>query len=252
MDFPRLEAPIVLVHGLFGFDKIQVGSVTIANYFPGILEALQAAGNRVFIPSLSPTGPVVERAGQLLDFLRHNCPYEKVHLFGHSMGGLDCRYLISRLGMAEQVLTLTTLGTPHNGTPFADWAIGKVEWLVKPALELLNVPHQAFYDLTIAKCREFNEQTPVMENVRYYSVAAEHDGSLASPEWLLSYGIVKEAEGANDGVVSIASACYSKKLEDFEIWPGNHLTLVNWKNSRGIESLTRWRMLIERWKKAGY
>ena len=74
MDFPRLEAPIVLVHGLFGFDKIQVGSVTIANYFPGILEALQAAGNRVFIPSLSPTGPVVERAGQLLDFLRPNCP----------------------------------------------------------------------------------------------------------------------------------------------------------------------------------
>ena len=42
---PRLDAPIVLVHGLFGFDKITVGSFTVANYFPGILEGLQAAVN---------------------------------------------------------------------------------------------------------------------------------------------------------------------------------------------------------------
>ena len=249
MNYPRLDAPIVLVHGLFGFDKIQVGSVTIANYFPGILEALQAAGNRVFVPSLSPTAGIADRAAQLLAFLRDNCPYEKVHLFAHSMGGLDCRYMISRLGKADQVLTLTTLGTPHRGTPFADWALGKVEWLVKPVLNLLHVPHQAFYDLTIAKCREFNELTKDAENVRYYSVAAEHDGSLASPEWLLSYGIVKEAEGPNDGVVSVASARYG---EDCEIWPGDHFTLVNWKTIKGGEPLDKWRELMERWKKAGF
>ena len=84
---------------------------------------------------------------------------------------------------------------------------------------------------------------------RLYSVAAEHDGSLASPEWLLSYGIVKEAEGPNDGVVSVASARYG---EDCGIWPGDHFTLVNWKTIKGGEPLDKWRELMERWKKAGF
>jgi len=40
------------------------------------------------------------------------------------MGGLDSRHAISlRLGLAERVLTLTTLGTPHRGTAFADWGV---------------------------------------------------------------------------------------------------------------------------------
>ena len=43
-----------------------------------------------------------------------------VHLIGHSLGGLDSRFLISKLGMADRVLSLTTIGTPHHGTPLAD------------------------------------------------------------------------------------------------------------------------------------
>jgi len=37
----------------------------------------------------------------------------KVHLFAHSMGGLDARHMITHLGMANRVRTLTTIGTPH-------------------------------------------------------------------------------------------------------------------------------------------
>ena len=54
------------------------------------------------------------------------------------MGGLDSRYMISKLDMADRVLSLTTLGTPHRGTAFADWAVGKVEKVVRPALEFLR------------------------------------------------------------------------------------------------------------------
>ncbi len=240
---PRLDDPIVLVHGLFGFDKIQVGAFTVANYFPGIVEALQEAGNRVFVPSLSPTAGVEERAKQLRDFLRKACPYDKVHLIAHSMGGLDARYMISRLGMAPHVASLTTLGTPHRGSAFADWAVSKVEWLVKPTLTFLSMPHQAFYDLTSARCREFNELTPNAPGVRYFSVAAEHDGGR--PEWLLSHSVVKNAEGANDGVVSLASAQHG---EACDIWPGDHFSLVNWNAPRAqpSETLERWKRLIER------
>ena len=77
----------------------------------------------MFVPWLSPTGGVADRAQQLKDFIDRVSPAEPVHLFAHSMGGLDARYMISCLGMAQRVLTLTTLGTPHRGTAFADWGI---------------------------------------------------------------------------------------------------------------------------------
>ena len=241
----RLDIPIVLVHGLFGFDRVNLGSVTVANYFPGIVERLQDAGNRVFVPCLSPTAGVCERAAQLKDFLRRHCPYDKVHLIAHSMGGLDARYMISRLDMASQVETLTTLGTPHRGTAFADWALTKVEWLVKPALQMIKIPHDAFYDLTTLRCREFNETTPNAPGVRYYSIGAEHDGCLAGIEWLLSHAIVKEIEGPNDGVVSLVSAHFG---ESFDVWPGDHFSLVNWNTPRcnHADILARWKRLIER------
>jgi len=55
----------------------------------------------------------------------------KFHLIAHSMGGLDCRYLISHLQPSDEnrkgskgngcrVASLTTIGTPHRGSPFAD------------------------------------------------------------------------------------------------------------------------------------
>src|SRR5262245_61810981 len=137
MNVPRLRAPIVLVHGLLGFDEVRVGAKVLARYFHGIPEALRAPGNAVHVARLSPTRGVAARAAQLRDFLDRVSPDQPVHLFGHSMGGLDARYMISRLGMAERVLTLTTLGTPHSGSPFADWAVGKLARIVCPVLDLL-------------------------------------------------------------------------------------------------------------------
>src|SRR5437016_2942074 len=208
MIVPKLRSPIVLVHGLLGYDRVKLGGWIIASYFSKIPELLTASGNRVLIAQLSPTGGVTERAGQLKLFLNREAPDEPVHLLAHSMGGLDARYLISRLGMAARVLTLTTIGTPHRGTAFADWGLSRFGRLLKPVCERLAVPFQAFDDLTIARCRAFNEEVPDVPGVRYFSVAGRHEGDWLSPEWQLSHGIVMRAEGANDGIVSLAYATY--------------------------------------------
>ena len=42
--------------------------------------------------------------------------YERMHVVGHSLGGLIARYYVTRLGGDERVHTLVTLGTPHSGT----------------------------------------------------------------------------------------------------------------------------------------
>jgi len=227
MIVPRLRAPIILVHGLFGFDSLKMGNWVLADYFPGIPEALREAGNRVLVARVSPTGGIADRAAQLKEFLDRESPHEPVHLFGHSMGGLDSRYMIARLGMAGRVLSLTTLGTPHRGSPFADWGMRRFARLVSPVLDFLGLPYQAIKDLTVASCREFNRQTPDAPGVRYFSVAGRFRPDWLTPEWHLPASIIDRAEGDNDGVVSVASARYG---EGCEVWEGDHLALVNWSH----------------------
>ena len=248
---PKLDAPIVLVHGLFGFDRLEVLGVKLADYFPGIADCIRAAGNRVLIPILSPTKGVAERAAQLKDYLLRESPGQPVHILAHSMGGLDARYMISRLDMADAVLSLTTLGTPHAGSLVADWVVRNLEWLFRPVFHFFGVATRAFYDMTTASCRKFNEEVPNAAKVHYYSVAGRCEG-LRSHEWLFPYFIINSfqnfgyvllllefslfgpfvyrTEGPNDGVVSIASARFG---EWQEIWEGDHLSLVNWLHPTG-------------------
>jgi triacylglycerol lipase len=225
MIIPRLRAPIVLVHGLFGFDQVRLGPWVLVDYFPGIPEALRAAGNNVFVARLSPTGSIAARAAQLKRLLDQRFPGEAVHLIAHSMGGLDSRYLISRLGMSHRVLSLTTLGTPHRGCPVADCAVRYLAAFLWPVLAYCGIPVDAFHDLSLGPCERFNQEVPDSPNVRYFSVAGRFQLSWLTPGWFLPSWLVSRREGPNDGVVSVASATYG---ENCEVWDGDHFSLVNW------------------------
>src|SRR5262249_11294665 len=218
VNMAQLRGPIVLVHGLFGFDQLRLGSLRV-EYFHGIPGALRQAGNRVFVARASPTGGVVRRAEPLRDFLLCRSPAAPVHIIAHSMGGLDARYMISRLGMAGHVLSLTTLGTPHCGSPFADWALARFVRLMAPFFDHFCLPREGFTDLTVASCRDFNEQTPDAKGVRYFSVAGRFHCRWFNPSWRLSAPLVEKLEGPNDGIVSVASATWG---ESCELWEGDH------------------------------
>ena len=48
--------------------------------------------------------------------------FERIHIIGHSLGGLIARYYVTRLGGDARVHTLITLGTPHRGS-YAAYAV---------------------------------------------------------------------------------------------------------------------------------
>ena len=48
--------------------------------------------------------------------------FERIHIIGHSLGGLIARYYVTRLGGDARVHTLITLGTPHQGS-YAAYAV---------------------------------------------------------------------------------------------------------------------------------
>jgi len=132
-----LKYPVVLCHGLFGFDKKGPESIPFlqVNYWNRIKKYLEQLGCKVLVPKVSPAGGVKYRAHELNKFIEANFPNQKVHLIAHSMGGLDCRYLITHVKPSSyKVLTLTTLSTPHRGSPFMDWCRKKfgVGWIRDP------------------------------------------------------------------------------------------------------------------------
>ena len=71
----------------------------------------------------------------------------------------------------------------------------------------------------------------------------------------MPYNIILNSEGENDGVVAVESARYGKA---FEIWEGDHLSLVNWLNPiasyRGTwrDPVPRYGALLQRLADLGY
>lgn len=226
---PALRAPIVLVHGLCGFRAVKVGARVMKEYFRGIPKQLAAGGNRVFAAKVGPTDGVARRAADLKRYILDELPDEPVHLIGHSLGGLDARYMVSRLGMEDRVLSVTTVGTPHRGTAFADWGWQRLSRWAVPLLHGVGLSHEAFVDLRTDSCARFNDLVPDAPGVRYHSVAGVCEPPWLGAEWRFTHAIVNRAEGPNDGVVSVASAAWG---ESAEVWAGDHLNLVNWPNRR--------------------
>jgi triacylglycerol lipase len=234
MSGPNVQAPIVLVHGILGFNELHLGGQKIGDYFRGIREALLDAGNTVpNPPQLNPAGSVEQRAEDLAKYLNNDDLADRqVHLLAHSMGGLDARRMIARQNraMADRVLTLTTLGTPHHGTPVADVGIAVFGPLLQ-VLVLLNVDLRGFFDLTTQQATEFNKANPDAPNVRYFSIAGDFTPKPPAPFFLgdllkLPHDIIRQqGGGANDGLVPVTSATHGQFLGT---WPADHFRLINW------------------------
>ena len=116
--------PILLVHGI------------VDNH--SIFAVLDRALRRRGFSDLSSfdygllTTDVRRAAGQLataIETLVNSSGYERIHVIGHSLGGLISRYYAQRLGGHAHVHTLVTLGTPHQGTELA--RIGKAFPLIR-------------------------------------------------------------------------------------------------------------------------
>lgn len=247
----RLQAPIVLAHGLFGFDRIGVGRLTLTAYFRGIPESLRVLGNRVLSTQVPAIAGVHARARRLGEQIDAAFPGEPVHVIGHSMGGLDARLLASDPAWAGRILTLSTIGTPHLGSSLADFAkirAGRIYRL----LETLGIDHRGFLDVTTRSARAFHESVAVPADVRCFSIAGvPQDEDVCWPLRRLNAALA-ELEGPNDGLVSAQSACaFGERLDP---WPLDHLGQMNWltANSQETSPLELYRALVVHLAHLGY
>ncbi len=222
--------PVVLHHGVMGFSNLLNGPLRMS-YFSGIDRAIADRGHPLIVSHVHPTAGIETRARQLKETILRQLEIQghskaRVLVIGHSMGGLDARYMIARLGMEEHVAALLTITTPHRGSPYADWCVRHLGQRLG-GFQLMNVlgwDVQAASDLTTKSCRRFNQEIRDSPNVRYFSVSASRPWHRVPPFALHAFKVVYDAEGENDCLVSVKSSTWGTHLG---VWPADHFHTVN-------------------------
>ncbi|GMM53560.1 triglyceride lipase [Maudiozyma humilis] len=259
--------PVILCHGLSGFDTlILIPSISMlvnvivkaidsnnsenfvpaddknileVEYWTGVRELLESKGCTVFTARVPPFGSIEERASTLNSSLNsitrqlnlQNQPI-KFNFIAHSMGGLDCRYLISRIPQEDKqygVASLTTLSTPHGGSEVADFMVNQFEKVRSSLNNKGPLLPMCYYQLTTYYAQYFNDITPDDGNVKYFSY-----GAYFSPKWYssfnLTWSIINYATDGepNDGMVTVKSSHWGKYMGTLP--NTDHLDIINWRN----------------------
>ena len=238
---------LILIHGIVGFHGL-----FRAGYMQAIgdhlAHAFKAMPLRVFLTNAAPASGILSRVPlmrqQILDAFDSGelDANARTHIFAHSMGGLDARYLLSPANpnhLGERVSSLTQIGVPNRGTPIVDFLVG--EWRQNPVqdvieqlsqtmlsiLRAMQVDAEGIQDLTSDDLREFNQIYRDHPNVYYFSVAGVGRSGWAATSRVLSplYEITTLLSGErNDGLVSLSSAQWGPAAA--EEWPADHADLI--------------------------
>ncbi len=248
--------PIVLVHGLFGFDSL----LGVYDYWYGIGDELKAGGAKVYTASVSSANSSEVRGEQLirdLDRLRAITGAQKFNLLGHSHGGPTIRYVASV--RPDLVASATLTGAPNTGSPVAD-GISNTLPVGSPLRSLVagfvnafatfigalsgNLDPQnslaALGSLNTNGARAFNSRHPqgmpttscgsgaaVVNNVRYYSMGGTSvlTNILDISDAPLAAGALFFGFEQNDGLVGRCSSHWGTVLRDDYGW--NHVDEIN-------------------------
>jgi triacylglycerol lipase len=212
---PRLRHPVVLAHGVLGFDEISIAGRR-HRYFRNIADQLASFGTEFHHPRLPGAASVAVRAGTLVSLVRE-LPGQRVNVIAHSMGGLDARYAISQLGLADRVASLVTIGSPHHGTPLADFPLSRA------TARLLRFA--AVRDLGSSALERFNREVRDVPGIAYCSVVASSDLANTNPLLWPTHAYLSKRSGANDGIVPSASQRWGRVLREIK---ADHWAQVGW------------------------
>lgn len=210
------------------------------DYFRGLqAHVAEASGHAVLFPEVPPIGTCEDRARVLADAIQRAYPDGAVHIIAHSMGGLDSRTLIARnlqgLSNPGRVASLTTVSTPHRGSPVADLLAGPrpdgprrlLYDGISQAIGLLGVDTGALANLTTERALRVPDAVQTHPHIHYRSYfASGRPGPLPTCFALApTHHYIHAVTGQeNDGVVALDSARYGEFQEPF--WRCDHVDMI--------------------------
>ncbi len=254
-DDARTIYPIVLAHGLTGFDHI--GPL---EYFRGIPQRLRAHGATVFVTQVSAFNASEVRGEQLLaqvEAIVRQTGARKVNLIGHSQGGHSVRYVAAK--RPDLVASVTVVASPVMGSEAADafagwhgthpwayaamlaWARGQAaftDWATGNPLP--QDPVAALASLTTIGTADFNRRFPAgvpvqpcgegaheAQGIRYYSWSGVGSfyRALNPSDYLMALTQKTFHKEVSDGLVGRCASHLGQVIRDD--YPMNHFHAVN-------------------------
>lgn len=167
---------------------------------------MEVLGYECIVPNLPLTFKEFDYASAILEEIleeqvqSHLAKGEKIHLVGHSTGGLVIRKLIAETKYAPKIGRCVLIATPNKGSKLATIA-GKIKPLVKVYKTLKSLDY------------EYIEQT------NFATKAEIEIAAIAGNLNNLFLGNLMQAE--NDGRVEVASVYYPE-LKDYLTLPFGH------------------------------
>ncbi len=242
-EFPQYNLiqtryPVFLCHG-FG----AIGSLVKPSPLHDPCMLMREHGVIAIAPNVVPYASIETRAKNWVRLINTFCDtyrYEKVNVVAHSMGGLDMRHALSHLNIANRVVSLTTVATPHHGTFLADLILKTPEIITEKLSDVVDwfgdsvYPREKSEVLSSVEqlCRDyiqnkFNPSTPDLEGFPYFSYSAAvgkgTDYSL-NPVFLFQNTQIYGKESTNDSFVSVKSAQWGEHLGTA---PLSHMNQIN-------------------------
>lgn len=260
----KTKYPIVLVHGIFFRDWKHV------NYWGRIPAELKRNGARVYYGGQQSAASIENNAKELKKNIQDVMEKEgvdKVNIIAHSKGGLDARYMISKLGMDKHVASLTTVNTPNRGTPLVNRLLKVVpdrtaRFVAKKYNETfkkLGDENPDFLagveELSEENIAKMNKDLKNKKGVLYQSVGSE----MVSPKstvlpLTLGYAIISLDGEDNDGLVPVESFVNGKYLGTIKTEEGiGHGDMIDMtrRNLKGFDVREFYVKLVEDLKKKG-
>ncbi|TEB21488.1 alpha/beta-hydrolase [Coprinellus micaceus] len=211
-----LDCPVILLRG-WGTKTCDPSHRTWSH-----IEAyLTGTGVPYVVPYYHRFGSIEERAQSVIDQIRQLYPQWRVHLVGHSMGGLVARAIAARCNLPFKVLTVTTFGSPHRGLKYLGKlpgmdGDGKLAALIR---EVFGSDFGGVCNITTEFMARFNQTTLNNPTVRYFSWAGHLRFYQIKYAAMLAF--VSQFHRHSDGIVGTESAAWGPDLG-----PGVHLGTV--------------------------
>lgn len=257
-EFPEpehieLQHPVLLCHG-YG----AIASLVKPSPLYDVAMLMRCHNIQAFAPNIVPYATIEIRAEnwvRIINRLVKQLSNKKLNIIAHSMAGLDMRYALSKMDIANHVASFTTVSTPHRGTSLAELSLKTPDVIKEKMADLLDWMGNRVYpgtqsdsvgsaeQLTRAYViEEFNPNVPDVDGVPYYSFSAAVGKGTSHPIKVITRyqnTYIYQQEGINDGMVSVYSSKWGRHFKTANI---SHLEQMNLrvKNDRASYFETFW------------
>ena len=192
--------------------------------FGKIEKVLKEQGLIVYTAKTDGFGTILSNAEQLkkyIELILEKENVDKVNIIAHSKGGLDAKYMITSLDMEESVASLTTICTPHKGSPIASKLLKLPKWMLRFISFWINFWYKIFGDEhpdSLEVCKELKrvnleEESVLMISDKVYCQSYSSKMNKSTDDFLMGipYAFSMYFEHVEtDGMVPVDSCVFGE------------------------------------------